>query len=87
MFVQRGCGKAVITILVDVLAFSDVARAVEVPHEHRSSPAPGCFIAELPDYPRDSRELSTDTQAAAGTPTDPFWGDRKSTRLNSSHLA
>ncbi|XP_040550286.1 uncharacterized protein LOC121112573 [Gallus gallus] len=53
---------------------SDVARAVEVPHEHRSSPAPGCFIAELPDYPRDSRELSTDTQAVAGTPTDPFWG-------------
>ena len=74
MFVQRGCGKAVITILGDVLAFSDVARAVEVPHEHRSSPAPGCFIAELPDYPRDSRELSTDTQAVAGTPTDPFWG-------------
>jgi len=60
--------------LGDVLAFSDVARAVEVPHEHRSSPAPGCFIAELPDYPRDSRELSTDTQAVAGTPTDPFWG-------------
>ena len=51
-----------------------MASAVEVPHEHRSSPAPGCFIAELPDYPRDSRELSTDTQAATGTPTDSFWG-------------
>ena len=48
--------------------------AVEVPHENRSSPAPGCFIAELPDHPRDSRELSTDTQAATRTPTDPFWG-------------
>ncbi|XP_031413538.1 nascent polypeptide-associated complex subunit alpha, muscle-specific form-like, partial [Meleagris gallopavo] len=51
---------------------NDVARAVEVPHENPSSRAPGCFIAELPDNPRDNRELST--QAASGTPTDPFWG-------------
>ncbi|XP_052521330.1 uncharacterized protein LOC128072006 [Tympanuchus pallidicinctus] len=51
---------------------NDVARAVEVPHENPSSPAPGCFITELPDNLRDSRELST--QAASGTPTDPFWG-------------
>ena len=72
MFAQSGCGKAVIAILGDVLAFSDVARAVEVPHENPSSPAPGCFIAELPDNPRDNRELST--QAATGTPADPFWG-------------
>ncbi|XP_048785710.1 basic salivary proline-rich protein 1-like [Lagopus muta] len=55
-----------------VFAFSDVARAVEVPHENPSSPAPGFFTAELPDNPEDSTELST--QAASGTPTDPFWG-------------
>ena len=72
MFAQSGCGKAIITILGDVLAFSDVARAVEVPHENPGSPAPGCFVAELPDNPRDSRELST--QPASGTPADPFWG-------------
>ena len=72
MFAQSGCGKAVITILGDVLVFSEVARAVEVPHENPSSRAPGCFIAELPDNPRDNRELST--QAATGTPADPFWG-------------
>ncbi|XP_042747529.1 uncharacterized protein LOC122191336 isoform X2 [Lagopus leucura] len=51
---------------------NDVARAVEVPHENPSSSARGYFIAELPDNPRDSRELST--KAASGTPTDPFWG-------------
>ncbi|XP_052525711.1 uncharacterized protein LOC128074163 [Tympanuchus pallidicinctus] len=51
---------------------NDVARAAEVPQENPSSPAPGCLIAELPDNPGDSRELST--QAATGTPTDPFWG-------------
>ncbi|XP_048782256.1 protein piccolo-like [Lagopus muta] len=51
---------------------NDVARAAEVPQENPSSPAPACFIAELPDNPGDSRELST--QAATGTPTDPFWG-------------
>ncbi|XP_031461919.1 synapsin-1-like [Phasianus colchicus] len=53
---------------------SEVARAVEVPHEKRSSSAPERLIAELPDEPRDSRELSTEAQAATGTPTDPFWG-------------
>ncbi|XP_052525710.1 protein enabled homolog [Tympanuchus pallidicinctus] len=51
---------------------NDVARAAEVPQENPSSPAPGCLIAELPDNPGDSRELST--QAATGTSTDPFWG-------------
>ncbi|XP_031464730.1 uncharacterized protein LOC116238930 isoform X2 [Phasianus colchicus] len=53
---------------------SDVARAAEVPHENPSSPAPGCFIAELPDNPRDSRELCMEAQAATGMPTNPFWG-------------
>ena len=50
-----------------------MARAVEIPHENPSIPAPECFIAELPDNRRDSRELSMEAQAATGTPTDPFW--------------
>ncbi|XP_032302633.1 translation initiation factor IF-2-like isoform X2 [Coturnix japonica] len=58
----------------DHLAFSDVARAAEVPHKKPRSPAPGCFIAELPDNPWESTELSTEAQAASGTPSDPFWG-------------
>ncbi|XP_031466171.1 uncharacterized protein LOC116240017 [Phasianus colchicus] len=53
---------------------NDVARAVEVPHENPSNPAPGCFIAELRDNPRDSRELCMEAQAATGMPTNPFWG-------------
>ncbi|XP_031458692.1 histone-lysine N-methyltransferase 2D-like [Phasianus colchicus] len=74
VFAPSGCGKVIITVLGDVLAFPEVARAVEVPHEKHSSPAPECLIAELPDEPRDSRELSTEAQAATRTPTDPFWG-------------
>ncbi|XP_048784318.1 uncharacterized protein LOC125685370 [Lagopus muta] len=41
----------------------------DVPSSLDSSP----FIAELPDFPRSSRELSKETQAAA-TLSDPFWG-------------
>ena len=71
---QSGCGKAVIAILGDILAFSDVASAAEVSHENPSSPGSPPFIAELPDNPRESKELSTEPQAATGIPTDPFWG-------------
>ncbi|XP_025010139.2 MAGE-like protein 2 isoform X2 [Gallus gallus] len=53
---------------------NDVASAAEVSHENPSSPGSPPFIAELPDNPRESKELSTEPQAATGIPTDPFWG-------------
>ena len=117
---QSGCRKAAVAVWGDVLAFSDMAGALEDPQENRdgsrvrekhlqsdllqdellgeldgrereeliawisatepqspdvsSSPAPPCFIAQLPDFPQHSRELNEEARAATRTPSDPFWG-------------
>jgi len=117
---QSGCRKAAVAVWGDVLAFSDMAGALEDPQENRdgsrvrekhlqsdllqdellgeldgrereeliawisatepqspdvsSSPAPPCFIAQLPDFPQHSRELNEEARAATRTPTGPFWG-------------
>ncbi|OXB50937.1 hypothetical protein ASZ78_015029, partial [Callipepla squamata] len=56
----------------ELMAWIDATepRSPDVP----SSPAPPCFISELPDFPQHSRDLNEEARAATGTPTDPFWG-------------